>query len=286
VAPRGNIQLDQFHQIDSLKVAPGEAFLDKYVWHTDMIGHEYKLPNVITAFHIQENPLIGGETEFISGETIYEHLTADEKRAAQNVLVDINRLKFLKKQAHTDYAGVNRLEPFEEQKGGTTQIPLVFSPDRFGESPRIVLMPSFFERVVGWSVEDSRAWIRDFMNKKVLPHRVTVQWKRGDVAVFHNRRFIHSSTPARNYLENPDSRNRFLFQTFVPTKMPLHAFLPQHKNAFACFRARWTHEPRTAGLSSNDHIVFAKQRMTFFNKTVDDHGIYVYTSLPDRPPPQ
>jgi alpha-ketoglutarate-dependent taurine dioxygenase len=74
VAPRGNVEINNFYNVKNITVKPGDAFINNYVWHTDLLGHETKLPGVITGFYIVENPLIGGDTDFISGETIYENM--------------------------------------------------------------------------------------------------------------------------------------------------------------------------------------------------------------------
>jgi hypothetical protein len=58
------------------------------------------------------------------------------------------------------------------------------------------------------------------MENFVLPYRFSIQWKEGDICVFNNRCFIHSSTPARNYLDL-DLNERLIFQTFLPTKKKL-----------------------------------------------------------------
>ena len=86
VAPRGNVELLDFHNIKNIRIKPYDPFVNNYLWHTDILGHEYKLPNVVTGFYIIEQPLIGGDTDFISGETIYEKLNEEEKKAAQNIL--------------------------------------------------------------------------------------------------------------------------------------------------------------------------------------------------------
>ena len=217
VAPRGNIELLDFYDIKKIDIVPGEAFVDNYVWHTDLLGHPTKTPNIITGFYIIEQPLIGGDTDFISGQTVYENLKSDEKLASHKIHIEINRKKFLTKEAKSDYAGVNRVELFVEDPENTIRLPLVFY-DPNDDVPSVLIMPSFFERVMGSSVEDSRRWIRHFMCNRVLPHRVSIQWKKGDLAVFNNRKFMHSSTPARNYMENDDSNRRLLLQTFIPTK--------------------------------------------------------------------
>jgi alpha-ketoglutarate-dependent taurine dioxygenase len=256
VAPRGNIHLNNFYNIKIINIEPYDAFINNYVWHTDILGHEYKLPNVVTGFYMIEQPLIGGDTDFISGESIYENLEEKEKVAVQNMLIEINRRKFITKHLEFDYAGVSRLETFEDREDGNTRIPLVYAPDNSYEKPRVLLMPTFFERVVGWSVADSRAWIKDFMINKVLPHRISIQWKKGDLAVFNNRRFIHSSTPARNYLQNSHSSKRLLLQTFIPTKQPLLGIKPSEKNVYACYDVNWINDQEVAIRSAHDCIKY------------------------------
>jgi len=276
VAPRGNAELTNYYNIKQLEVKPYEAFLNHYVWHTDMLGHEYKLPNVVTGFYMVESPLIGGDTDFISGESVYESLTANEQMAAENVLIEINRRKFVMNESRTDYAGISRLEEYEELSFGNTHLPLVYAPETAQEKPRILLMPSFFERVVGWSVKESRAWIRHFFKTKVLPHRVSIQWKQGDLAVFNNRRFIHSSTPARNYLDNGESDRRLLLQTFIPTNRPLLGIKPLTNRSYSCYNVKWIKDQERSIISAHHCIKFAMTHSLKHNGTgLTDSRYYV-----------
>ena len=55
-----------------------------------------------------------------------------------------------------DYAGVNRLEPHLEMTEGTNKVPILFAPDDPVESPRVLVLPTFFEKVDGWTVSNSR----------------------------------------------------------------------------------------------------------------------------------
>jgi alpha-ketoglutarate-dependent taurine dioxygenase len=268
VAPRGNVELNNFYNINNIKIKPSDTFINNYLWHTDLLGHEYKLPNVITGFYIVENPLIGGDTDFISGERVYQTLTPELKEACHNMIIEINRNKFISKYKVIDYSGSVRLETFEESSEGKTFIPLVFAPDNINETPRILLLPSFFERVVGWSVDESRKWIKEFMHQHVLPHRVSIQWRKGDLAVFNNRRFMHSSTPARNYLDFPESSKRLLLQTFLPTKRPLLGIKPIDHNMDSLSKVNWSSKT-----PSNEYLKFVIMTSLFnskYNGTVND----------------
>jgi len=77
------------------------------------------------------------------------------------------------------------------------------------------------------------------MYEKVLPHRFSIQWKKGDLGVFNNRRFIHSSTPARNYLEFEDISKILLLQTFLPTKRPLYGLRPFYSGLQPAMKTKW-----------------------------------------------
>ena len=274
VAPRGNVELLDYHNIKNINIKPYEAFVNNYLWHTDILGHEYKLINVVTGFYILEQPQIGGDTDFISGERIYENLNDDEKIAAGNMLVEINRRKFITNSIDVDYAGINRLEEYQESEGNV-KIPILFAPDNINEKPRILIMPTFFEKVVGWSVEESRIWIKNFMINKVLPHRVSIQWKKNDLAIFNNRRFIHSSTPARNYLDNKESNKRLLLQTFIPTKKPLLGIIPSDKNVYACYNNKWINDIEKSIISAYDYIKFVKNIITQNNETLYNDKYYI-----------
>ena len=195
------------------------------------------------------------------------------------MLLEITRRKFITNSIKVDYAGCNRLEDYVEvnENQGSVQIPLVFGPDpnNLGEKPRIIIMPTFFEKVVGWNVKESREWIRNFMNTKVLPHRVSIQWKKGDLAVFNNRRFMHSSTPARNYLDNKESSKRLLLQTFIPTNRPLLGIKPLDSNLYACYNARWIKNQEKSIISAYDCINFSIKSSLKNNETTYDNKYYV-----------
>ena len=286
VAPRGNTELVDFYGLPKMQVYPYEPFVNHYVWHTDMLGHEYKLPNVVTGFYMVEQPLIGGDTDFISGETIYEHLTEEEKKAAKNILVEINRRKFVTNSLEMDYSGTSRLETYARWADGTQRVPLVYAPESQDESPRVLLMPTFFEKVVGWSVDDSRAWIRQFVTKKVMPHRVSIQWRQGDLAVFNNRRFIHSSTPAQHYMSNTNSPHRLLLQTFVPTKKPLIGLRPSEKDVYAAYNVGWNPHQEVAIISAHDHMKYVKEKMEANHSPLGQEGAYVLHRKPNGTPIQ
>eukprot|EP00611_Tribonema_gayanum_P032660 TRINITY_DN9869_c0_g1_i1.p2 TRINITY_DN9869_c0_g1~~TRINITY_DN9869_c0_g1_i1.p2 ORF type:complete len:197 (-),score=44.08 TRINITY_DN9869_c0_g1_i1:781-1371(-) len=68
MSPRGFYSAPELYGIKNFSVTPEEVLADVHLWHTDLGGHPFKLPNVVTGFHFIKQPLIGGETDFISGE--------------------------------------------------------------------------------------------------------------------------------------------------------------------------------------------------------------------------
>lgn len=283
VAPRGNTKIHNFRGIPELNLKPSEVFIDKYVWHVDLLGHETKLPNVITGFNIITQPLVGGDTDFISGETIYENLSEMQQYACKNMLLQINRKMFAEGKIQTSYTGCQRTDTNIEEKEGRTLVPLVYAPSLNAhpfQKPSVLLLPSFFVKVEGWNYEDSRKWMGKFMRNHVLPHRVSVQWKKGDLAIMNNRRFIHSSTPARNYMNSVDGNQRLLLQTFIPTRAPLYAFQPFRNKSFAAHYVKWIHDDNISHSSTDIHREFVNQKQKKYGYIPCDPKHYVLSALP------
>ena len=279
VAPRGSINLKNYYNIKDINVQPYEPFKTDYIWHSDLLGHDYKLIHIVTGFYIVEQPLIGGDTDFISGERIYDNLNSEEKKACENILVEINRRKFVTGTMTQDYAGVNRLESHSDMDEGTNEVPILFAPDDDKESPRILVLPTFFEKVSGWTVSNSRSWMKNFMTEKVLPFRISIQWQKNDLAIFNNRRWIHSSTPANEYIKNDNGPTRFLMQTFIPTKKPMKAITPNPKNAYACYNTKWINDQEVSIISAHNMIKFSDNIIK--NGATAKGAVYEYRTKPN-----
>lgn len=225
VAPRGNYFLKNYYGCKKLQVEPSSYFKDKYLWHADTWAHNTKRMNKITAFYVIKQPLIGGETDFISGETIYENIPENKKEECKNIIVEVSREPFLKGYSEMDYSNsqFNDMIKFvKPSKESLSCSPVVIMPKETSfAKPSFIISPILVQRIKGSTVKRTRKWIEYVVNNYLLPHRVTIQWKEGDLAIFNNKLFIHSSTPANNYLNNKFSNERFLLQTFIPTKEDL-----------------------------------------------------------------
>ena len=214
--------LEDYYGFENLLVYPGDYFKEKYLWHADTWAHNSKIMNRITGFYIVKQPLIGGETDFISGETIYENLSEEFKRIYKQIILVVSRESFLQNRSPMDFAGAEFDKKFEfvkPSKKSLSYVPLISMPEENSFSkPSLIITPMLVQKIKGMSVAESRRFIKNMVINHLLPHRVTIQWKEGDIAILNNRVFIHSSTPANYYLNNKISNERFLLQTFIPTK--------------------------------------------------------------------
>lgn len=224
VSLRGNFVKNNLFNINNINVKPLDPYISKYLWHSDLLGHHEKKIGVVTGFHIMKNPLIGGDTDFISGETIYENLDEKMVKILNNTRVIINRYNFAFGNKIMDYSGSYRIKDSDKKfPEYNVKIPILYPPENEYQTPKVLLVPSFIENIVDKSIEETDKIMKYSMENFVLPHRFSIQWKEGDICVFNNRCFIHSSTPARNYLDL-DNNERLLLQTFLPTKKKLKLY--------------------------------------------------------------
>ena len=215
---------------------------EQYVWRSDLLGNNLKNTPIVSGIQIVKNML--DSSYFISGESIYQSLTPIEKEAAKNILIEINQMKFFLKKSKTDYWGCERIEPFESIHMGNQQIPLVFAPEIKEEIPSIILMPIIFEKIVGWSVKDSREWLKYFMQKNVLPRRFSVQLEKGDICVVNNRRIMYLDT-----FQLKTTTRRIC----LPTQKPLCGIVPDVSNIYQCmnsaYYSNWISNKQYSGFS-------------------------------------
>ncbi len=222
VAPRGNYFLEDYYGFENLQIYPTDYFKDRYLWHADTWAHNYKRMNRVTGFYIVKQPLIGGETDFISGETIYENLSEEDKALYKKIVLIVSRESFLQSRSPMDFSGAEfdkSVKFVNPSKKSLSYSPLIIMPEENSFSkPALIITPMLVQRIKGFPLDNSREFIKHLVINKLLPHRVTIQWKEGDLAIVNNRVFIHSSTPANYYLNNKFSNERFLLQTFIPTR--------------------------------------------------------------------
>ena len=135
--------------------------VNNYLWQTDNSN------SIITSLYVNKDNY--EVSDFICGETVYKNLPFDVKNACSNILIETNK---------------NNKRNF---------VQLVYGYNYNTSS--IIIEPAFFEKVVGWSTEESNSWLKKFMSSYVLPYRFTIQWKKGDLCIINNRKYIYSFNP-------------------------------------------------------------------------------------------
>jgi len=278
VTIKGNCVINEFNGIKNINIKVFEGFINNYLWHTDLLGTD-KLPSVITGFYMLKVPLIGAETDFISGERIWENMTPQIQNASTNIIINTNKINyaFYNKQMH--YSGSYKLNNYYKKDSSfDNKIPIVFAPDnnKKNEKPRILLSASFFENIDGLQEDESNEWIKNFMINHVLPYRFSIQWKINDIAIISNRRFIHSNTPAINYLKFKESSERLFLQSFLPTKQPLKAYKPKFINSKTLYDIKWTNNLS----SSRSAINYANKFVEKYK--IDSNNQYVLQTFSDN----
>jgi alpha-ketoglutarate-dependent taurine dioxygenase len=223
----GNYKAEQLFNTTNISIQPNKQFINNYVWHTDLLGHPEKNQPIIVGFNVIDIPLFGGETEFISGEKIWSCLPDNIKLSCRNMVIKNNRKNFFFGNKIMDYSGTYIVKDTDELfEDNDITIPIVYEAESPTQLPRVLIQPSFFENIVGLSKEESQLWIKDFMIKYALPHKFSIQWLKGDVCVFNNRRFIRSTTPARNYLDFEKGSQKLFLQTYISTNKEMKACKP------------------------------------------------------------
>jgi len=223
----GNYKAEQLFNITNISIQPNKQFINNYVWHTDLLGHPEENPPIITGFNVIDTPLFGGETEFISGEKIWTCLPENIKLSCMNMIIKNNRKNFFFGNKIMDYSGTYIIKDADEFfEDNDISIPIVYEAESQTQLPRVLIQPSFFENIVGLSKEESQIWIKDFMIKYALPHKFSIQYIKGDICVFNNRRFIRSTTPARNYLDFQKGSQKLFLQSYISTRKEMKAYKP------------------------------------------------------------
>jgi alpha-ketoglutarate-dependent taurine dioxygenase len=193
---------------------------DKYLWNSDILKYPDSLPSVVSGYYILENPKTSC-TDFICGETVYENLPEHIKKASTNILFSINRKKVAYNKFDTDYYGSYRKETYENIYNDEIHfLPLVFAQEKTNEISKILIFPSFVEKIVGMDIDESRLWLKNYMETYVLPHKMSVRLEKNDLVILNNRRVIYSHKPDDNV------EKKQLLQINIPTNRPIYCVKP------------------------------------------------------------
>jgi len=215
-----NIDLLNFFNVKNLNMK-----LYNSNWCTNTLGNEYKLSNIASGIFIMKDSPIWDSTDFISSETIYENLNPDEQLYIENI--------FIENKNNIIFDNINIIDKI---------IPILYKSNNIYEKSKILIMPSLIEKIIGWGTKDSRNWINNFMKNKVLPYKVNIKWEKGDLAIFNNNRFMHTSTPGKNYINNLNIIDKFSTKRLIHTNKPFSEIGPYENNIYSCYNIKWIKE--------------------------------------------
>jgi alpha-ketoglutarate-dependent taurine dioxygenase len=144
------------------------------------------MATVLSAHAVAET---GGETEFSSAYAAYDDLTDEEK-------VEFEAMRVV----HTFEAAqrLNNNDPTPEQLAMWRQRPSKTHPLVWTHASgrKSLVLGATTDHIVGWSREDSRAFLDELVVRVTKPERIyRHQWSVGDMVIWDNRGVLHRAAP-------------------------------------------------------------------------------------------
>lgn len=157
------------------------------IWHADSTFRKY-MPKA--GFLVaRQCPKTGGETEFSDTRAAYDMLSPDRKALLEGL------------EAVHDYVwaqsligGMEFIHPdARKEMHPVTQSVVQVHPDT---GRKHLVIGRYASHIVGWSVEEGRALLRELEEFTVQPPRVIAHaWKPGDAVLWDNRCVLHRGRP-------------------------------------------------------------------------------------------
>lgn len=155
-------------------------------WHTDSSYRE--IPCTLSILYAVEVPPHGGDTEFADARRAWERLPED--RRAQ-----LERLRVVHSYRHSSPDAWATMSDAERAQVPPVEHPLV---RRLAEGRRALYLGSHASHVIGLTLEEGRALLRELLEHAtapagLYPHR----WRAGDLVIWDNRVTLHRRRPYR-----------------------------------------------------------------------------------------
>jgi alpha-ketoglutarate-dependent taurine dioxygenase len=173
--------------LDPAKNPAAQYLRGTFDWHID--GCTDDIPIMATMLSAHAVAERGGETEFASSYTAYEHLSDDEKARLDTVRV-VHTIEASQRLVNPDPSpeevALWRQRPAKEH-------PLVWQ-HRSGR--RSLVLGATADHVVGVEPDESRALLDDLLHRATEPDLVYQhEWQVGDVVIWDNRGVLHRALP-------------------------------------------------------------------------------------------
>ena len=202
IALRGKGHIKDLFGVVDKPIRNFKAFEYTPVWHQDLVGTKDRYPTKISSIYMLQPSKTGGSTLFASMEKAYENMGSNHKnyntlQACYSSKSGINAL-----MDHTGYGRIDdqlkyNIETLKTLQDDLVIQPLITYPDSSSRKKTLMLNPPKFCGFFGIPFEKSRTLMNSIMNEYVLTENNVgeVKYDQYDLAVYDNRRVIHSSTP-------------------------------------------------------------------------------------------
>jgi len=174
-------------------------------WHTDHTNHAR--PPKFTLLYAVKLPSQGGDTSFANMQAAYDALPAEERERLRPMVT------------------VNVIEPDTGNVGDDARAALSKAPQRHplirthpvSGKQAIYVHPGKTERIDGMEPDESRAFVRDLLDRAITPD-VTYRhiWRPGDLVIWDNRATLHVAH--RNY---DASEGRVMHRLIIEREVPV-----------------------------------------------------------------
>ncbi|BDA42252.1 probable (R)-phenoxypropionate/alpha-ketoglutarate-dioxygenase [Coccomyxa sp. Obi] len=200
VWPQG-IKLDDYWGLTT----PEVVWEDHYAaWRQDW-GDRLNSNSSTALYHVESNE--GNQVCFASASAAWDRLTPDEKSAAAKLRAVYRRDAFAGCGVYDTcehnilrmpLEGVERVRAAADARGTTGTVIPLFNEDPLTGSRAINTHPLHFYTFEGMQRREAGELLKSFILPVISPDQVVnVTWKRGDLAVWNNRKVLHTGTPSR-----------------------------------------------------------------------------------------
>ena len=173
------------------EIIPVEGWRSKYnsgneMWHTDS---SFKpVPALASLLSGREVPPEGAETEFTSMRTAYDALPDDHKARLEGLIAihDFSYSRGLVDPALMD----------DKQRAAVPPVRQAVVRTNPANGRKGFYSGSHASEIVGWPVDEGRAFLKDLVNRAVKPERVYAhKWQQYDLVIWDNRCVLHRGRP-------------------------------------------------------------------------------------------
>ncbi|QQS12167.1 MAG: TauD/TfdA family dioxygenase [Rhodospirillales bacterium] len=156
-----------------------------YFWHTD--SSFKRIPALCSLLSARICPEAGGDTEFVSTRVAYSELTDALRERIADLVCE-----------HSLQHSRSLVDPTVLTEAQRAEVPPV-KQRLVRENPingrKVVYLSAHASHVVGWPVEEGRAFLADLNARATRPDLVHAhRWREGDIIVWDNRATMHRAT--------------------------------------------------------------------------------------------